>query len=91
METLSKELTIYETHNGNPIGRIRLNGYNIINKAATVVPGKMQSFMIVAGTLWNSWSTQTPLLLSTETGQALTVRIAAYPVDNASFGLLEYL
>ena len=91
MALLSQELTIYNTLNGKPVGRIRLNGYNIMNEESSFVPGKMQSFMIVDGTLWDYWDMQTPLLLDIATGRTVSVRIAAYPVDYDSFGLLEYI
>ena len=91
MATLSQELTIYNTSDGNPVGRIRLNGYNIMNEESSFIPGKMQSFIIVDGTLWDYWNKQAPLLLDTTAGRTVSVRIAAYPVDYDSFGLLEYI
>ena len=91
MSTLSQELTIYNTLDGNPVGRIRLNGYNITNEDSSFARGRMQSFMIVDGTLWDYWDMQAPLLLDTTTGRTVSVRIAAYPVDYESFGLLEYI
>ena len=51
----------------------------------------MRSFKLVQGDLWSEWAGQQSLILVSDDGQQCTVRIAALPVEEESFGLIEFI
>jgi hypothetical protein len=51
----------------------------------------MRSFKIVRGDLWDLWNEQTAAILANNNGQETIVKVAALPVDNDSFGLIEFI
>lgn len=51
----------------------------------------MRSFKVVTGDLWDQWRQQGKLVLRHDNGQESAVRVAALPVDDDSFGLIEFL
>jgi hypothetical protein len=68
-----------------------LNGYNIEQDGALGSLGAMRSFKIVRGDLWDLWNEQTAAILANNNGQETIVKVAALPVDNDSFGLIEFI
>ena len=51
----------------------------------------MRSFTIVSGDLWEQWDVQMPLQLQDDTGKSSNIRIAALPVEDDGYGLIEFL
>lgn len=90
-KNLSSALAVYDSQNEQPVARIALNGYDI--KAGSLLPktGAMRSFVILEGDLWDSWSSVATLRLRHETGMDVPVRVAALPVEEDSYGLIEFL
>lgn len=74
------------------IGSVVLNGYLIDNESPLGFPqGTMRSFRVVRGDFWDSWNEQRPLAICAANGDIARIRIAALPVDNDSYGLVEFL
>ncbi|MCA9936154.1 MAG: hypothetical protein H6662_06780 [Ardenticatenaceae bacterium] len=90
MNKLSDILQVY-THNKQAVAQIVLNGYNIEKGGALGTTGAMRSFKIIRGDLWEEWAGQQNLLLVSNIGQESEVRIAALPVEEESFGLIEFI
>ena len=90
-KNLSSALNVYDTQKKQLVARIALNGYDI--KAGGLLPttGAMRSFVILDGDLWDHWNAVAPLQLRHETGAEVSVRIAALPVEEDGYGLIEFL
>jgi hypothetical protein len=88
---LSEALDVYEPQNGRAVARISLNGYDI--KAGGIFPdsGAMRSFIMVEGDLWDQWNAVETLVLKNRRGAAVKVRIAALPVEEDGYGLIEFV
>lgn len=87
----SAVLNVYLASQKKALAQVVLNGYNIKRNEAPGSLGAMRSFKIIQGDLWDQWNEQTAVILRDEDGQDVTIRIAALPVDDASFGLLEFI
>ena len=87
----SAVLSVYLASQKKAVAQVVLNGYNIERNEAPGSPGAMRSFRIIQGDLWDQWNEQTAVILRDADGQDVAVRIAALPVDSASFGLLEFI
>lgn len=83
-------LNVYDSAKQRPIARIVLNGYNIEEGMPNSL-GAMRSFKVVQGDLWQQWNEQTAVTLSDDKGQDARIKVAALPVDEDSFGLIEFL
>ncbi len=90
-KTLTPALDMYDAETNRIVARISLNGYDI--KAGGLLPttGAMRSFVVLNGDLWDSWNACAALSLRNEAGATVAVRIAALPVEEDSYGLLEFL
>jgi hypothetical protein len=79
------------------IAKIGLNGYKSFTQSPTSQLGTSRliwSFTILEGNrkeLKRSWLNNQPVTLKTSQGKTAHVRVAAYPIDDQSFGLLEFL
>jgi hypothetical protein len=51
----------------------------------------MRSFIIVDGDLWDQWNAVKTLSLKNTRGTAVAVRIAALPVEDDGYGLIEFI
>ncbi|MCP4360096.1 MAG: hypothetical protein GY796_18985 [Chloroflexi bacterium] len=51
----------------------------------------MCSFKIMDGDLWDEWHNQSHLTLRTTEGKEATIKVAALPVEDDSYGLIEFL
>lgn len=90
MNKLSDVLQVY-TDQKKLVANIVLNGYNIEQGGPIGRHGAMRSFIIVEGDLWDEWSAQQPLTLRSDHGNESMVRVAALPVDDESYGLIEFI
>ncbi len=92
---MAKHSEVLRVRNANTqkhLANIVLNGYNIQPVGKVGPKGALCSFKLTSGDLWASWSLQESLLLNNPaTGREQTVRVAAYPVDDDSYGLIEFL
>ena len=88
---LSSALDVYDSKKNHLVAKIALNGYDI--KAGGLLPstGAMRSFVILQGDLWDQWHAVAPLRLRHETGIEVAVRVAALPVEDDGYGLIEFL
>jgi hypothetical protein len=88
---LTAALDVYGNHSNSLVARISLNGYDI--EAGGVFPstGAMRSFVVVEGDLWDQWNAVETLTLVNETGRKVDVRVAALPVEEDGYGLIEFL
>ncbi len=89
MAELSEVFQVY-TRN-KVVAQVVLNGYGIKSGHLLREHGAMRSFKIVKGDLWDYWNVQTPLTIRANDGQQATIKIAALPTDDDSFGLIEFL
>lgn len=83
-------LNVYISTTQRPVARIVLNGYNI-EEGMPHSLGVMRSFKVVQGDLWQQWNEQKVVTLSDDNGQDALIKVAALPVDDDSFGLIEFL
>jgi len=90
-KNLSSALNVYDTEKNQLVARIALNGYDI--KAGSLLPstGAMRSFVILDGDLWDQWNALATLRLQHDTGAEVSVRVAALPVEEDGYGLIEFL
>ena len=88
------EAPILNSYHSSPttcIAQVILNGYNIEQDKSFGTLSAMRSFKIVRGDLWQEWNAQTPVILANANGQEAFIRVAALPVEENSFGLLEFV
>lgn len=90
-ENLTPALDVYGKPSNDLVARISLNGYDI--KAGGIFPstGSMRSFVLVEGDLWDQWNAVESLTLVNEDGAQVAVRVAALPVEEDGYGLIEFL
>jgi len=88
---LTAALDVYENQNKTLVARIALNGYDI--HAGGIFPnsGAMRSFVLLDGDLWDQWNAVESVTLKNETGAQIAVRVAALPVEDDGYGLIEFL
>ena len=91
MKKLSDVLQISHLETFDIVANVVLNGYNIQNKGPLGKQGAMRSFAIVNGDLWDPWSQQQTLVLKDENGKKASIRIAALPVEEDGYGLIEFV
>ncbi|MFQ5436230.1 MAG: hypothetical protein ACE5FD_15285 [Anaerolineae bacterium] len=91
MKNISSELKVYTENKDEVLARVVLNGYRIQAGIAALPHGTMSSFMITDGDLWDAMTLNEALVLENEDGTEAKVRIAALPVDDDSFGLIEFM
>ncbi len=84
-------LDVYKPHTKAPVARVVLNGYNIDQTKSFGRHGAMCSFKIVDGDLWEEWHDQTHLILRGQTGKEASIKITALPVEDDSYGLIEFI
>jgi hypothetical protein len=92
-KTLSDPLAVYHPEDplGREVGAIVLNGYHIDSAQLVAERGNLRSFRIVRGSFMEEWAQQTALELRNPQGQAVTIKIVAYPTEKESFGLVQFL
>ncbi|MCA9959703.1 MAG: hypothetical protein KC443_11750 [Anaerolineales bacterium] len=90
MKKLSDVLQVY-TDKKKLVANIVLNGYNIEQGGPIGRHGAMRSFIILDGDLWDEWSSQKMLTIRSGNGNESNIRVAALPVDDESYGLIEFL
>ncbi|MCZ7672266.1 MAG: hypothetical protein M5U34_36675 [Chloroflexi bacterium] len=88
---LSDALHVYDSQNGKSLARIALNGYDISAGGLFPDSGVMRSFVLLEGDLWDQWNAVQPIILQHESGAKVTVRVAALPVEDDGYGLIEFL
>lgn len=88
---LTASLDVYDTKTKNLIARIALNGYDINAGGLFPTSGAMQSFVLLDGDLWDQWNAVEPVSLKNETGAQVPVHVAALPVEDDGYGLIEFL
>ncbi|MCA9997079.1 MAG: hypothetical protein KDE56_15080 [Anaerolineales bacterium] len=91
MKENTATLQVYSPQQTNAVANIVLNGYNIRGEGPLGKQGSMRSFTIVSGDLWDQWSDQITLRLQDTTGKSSNIRIAALPVEDDGYGLIEFL
>lgn len=91
MKNISTELKLYTQEKDDVLARVVLNGYHIEAGIAALPHGTMSSFMALDGDLWDAMAYREELILKQADGTEAKVRIAALPVDDDSFGLIEFL
>ncbi|MFQ5400993.1 MAG: hypothetical protein ACE5E7_15520 [Anaerolineae bacterium] len=91
MESKTQPLQVLSTRTGKVVATIQLNGYSISSGGPLGLNGNMHSFCIQQGNLWSPWSHQEVLVLRDRNGRQTRVKIAALPVEDDSFGLIEFL
>jgi hypothetical protein len=88
---LTDILDVYDNKKGKLIARISLNGYNIQAGGVFPTSGAMRSFVLLDGDLWEQWNAVESVTLKSELGEQVPVRVAALPVEDDGYGLLEFL
>lgn len=84
-------LLVFKPETGDPLAYVVLNGYSVEQSKSLGRHGALCSFKIVDGDLWHEWHTQTQLVLRTQTGDEALIKITALPVEEDSYGLIEFL
>lgn len=84
-------LLVLGLQSANPLARVVLNGYSIEQSKSLGRHGALCSFKIVDGDLWAEWHSQAQLVLRTEAGDEALIKITALPVDEDSYGLIEFV
>ena len=91
MEKTSDILEVRHNANQELVATVMLNGYNITGEGPLGQQGVIRSFKVVQGDLFDPWDAQETLRLKDQAGREADIRVAALPVDEDSFGLLEFL
>lgn len=91
MKENTATLQVYSPQQANIVASVVLNGYNICGEGPLGKQGSMRSFTIVSGDLWEQWDVQMALQLQDDTGKSSNIRIAALPVEDDGYGLIEFL
>lgn len=90
MENIFEVYQVYsETH--QKVAKVALNGYNIEEGGPLGMHGALRSFKLIQGDLWQEWAAQEALYLHTGADAHTPIRIAAIPVEEDGFGLIEFL
>ena len=90
-QKLTDALDVYNKQNNKLVARIALNGYDIHAGGVFPTSGGMRSFVLLDGDLWDQWNAVEAVTLKNELGNRVTVRVAALPVEDDGYGLLEFL
>ncbi|MBE2224208.1 MAG: hypothetical protein IAF02_21900 [Anaerolineae bacterium] len=90
-DNLTAALDVYGKSTKNRVARISLNGYDIAAGGIFPSTGSMRSFVLVDGDLWDQWNAVESLTLVNEDGTKTTIRVAALPVEDDGYGLIEFL
>ena len=90
-QSVTGHFEVFKSGGKRPLAKIVLNGYNIESKDALGRHGAMCSFKIIAGDLWDEWHAQSQLLLRTQEGQEAAIKVTALPVEDDSYGLIEFI
>ena len=90
-QKLSAALDVYDNPKNKPVARIALNGYDIHAGGLFPTSGAMRSFVLLDGDLWDQWNAVGTLTLKNETGNSVSIRVAALPVEDDGYGLIEFL
>lgn len=88
---LTDALDVYDNQNSKLVARIALNGYDIHAGGFFPTSGVMRSFVLLDGDLWEQWNAVESVTLKNEQGAHVTVRVAALPVEDDGYGLIEFL
>ncbi len=89
MKPLTNVLQV--THQQQNVAKVVLNGYNIQGDGPLGPMGDMRSFKIITGELHGFWQNQVVLNLHNENGSESSIRVAAIPVEDDGYGLIEFL
>ncbi len=84
-------LPLYHESNKRPIAQIELNGYTVNSTGPLGHKVRLHSFRIISGKLRRAWWQNERLQMPLPNGQVLAMRVAALPVDEDSYGMLEIL
>ncbi|HRQ40247.1 MAG TPA: hypothetical protein PLD25_20240 [Chloroflexota bacterium] len=84
-------LLVFGPQSTIPVARVVLNGYSIEQSKSLGRYGAMCSFKIVEGDLWAEWHAQTQLILRGQAGDEAFIKITALPVEEDSYGLIEFI
>ena len=87
----SAVLQVYAATKKKAVAQVILNGYNIAKDESLGSLGSMRSFKIVRGDLWEQWHEQAALRLTDENGREAKIKVAALPVEDDGFGLIEFI
>ncbi len=88
---LTAALDVYNSQNRKRVARIALNGYDIHAGGLFPTSGAMRSFVMLEGDLWEQWNAVETLTLKNESGNQVSIRVAALPVEDDGYGLIEFL
>lgn len=88
---LTTALDVYDNNTKDRVARIALNGYDIHAGGLFPTSGAMRSFVLLEGDLWDQWNAVDAVTLKNETGNQVLVRVAALPVEDDGYGLIEFL
>lgn len=96
MQQLS-QVTIRDVSTGRRIARVGLNGYRSLSRDGQQASRRtyrlIWSFTVLDGDLEKlrySWERRLPVLLCTDSGRRVPVKIVAMPIGEDSFGLFEF-
>ena len=91
------EATLYDVSGKRKIARVGLNGYKSFTQHPTRTEDRARliwSFTILDGDrdrLENAWAHRQLVMLTTDSGRSVPVTLAAFPADEHSFGLIEFV
>ncbi len=88
---LTVSLNVYEKQHSKLVAHISLNGYDIHAGGLFPTSGAMRSFVLLDGDLWDQWNAVEALTLKNEMGEQVNIRVAALPVEDDGYGLIEFL
>ena len=90
MKQVSTELNVYDDRQKKIVATVILNGYNIEAGGPLGQLGMMRSFSIQSGDLADQGSIQQILQLRDPQGWEAPIRVAALPVEEDGYGLIEF-
>lgn len=91
------EATLYDVSGKRKLARVGLNGYKSYTGHPTRTEERARliwSFTILDGDrdkLEHIWARRQLVMLTTDSGRSVPVTLAAFPADEGSFGLIEFL
>lgn len=91
IQKLTEALDVYDNPKNKRVARIALNGYDIQSGGLFLTSGAMRSFVLIDGDLWDQWNAVKTLTLQNESGNQVSFRVAALPVEDDGYGLIEFL
>ena len=88
----SQPLWVYDESENKVVAQVVLNAYNIEGAGPLGEQrGVIRSFKIEKGNLVEHWNNHQSFTLRDERGDFARARIAAFPVEQAAYGLLEFI